>query len=308
MRPLPLALVSLLALTLVPNAAAEPVDVEVGILALTLGNYDVNKGTYVVDFYLMMRWDGDAAPTDFSPEKFEFMNGRASAKERIYNATDDETGMREVWYRIQANLYSEPDFSNFPYDTQSVNILLEDSVGNLSAMRYVPLTDWGGLDEDFTVAGWRVGEVVMVVEENDYKFEETYSRLSFTVELTRERLSTTLKTLLPPVAFVLVSGLSFFLHPSKVGNRLGLGTSMVISAVMFHISQTVALPPLGRLILFDKIMLAVYVFLVGSLMVTALIGIDEDYWKGSDHTRAINVWGAVATTVASGGLFVWLLM
>jgi hypothetical protein len=49
--------------------------------------------------------------------------------------------------------------------------------------------------------------------------------------------------------FCIVSGLSFFFRSDKVAQRLGMGTSMLISAVMFHISQTASLPPLGSLIL-----------------------------------------------------------
>ena len=82
---------------------------------------------------------------------------------------------------------------------------------------------------------------------------------------------------------------------------------MLISAVMFHISQTVALPPMARLILFDKVMIAVYLFVVGSLAVTTLIAIDEDWWKERDHTKKINLYGAAATILVSGAALILLL-
>jgi len=119
----------------------------------------------------------------------------------------------------------------------------------------------------------------------------------FTMEVAREPVSTTVKTFLPPIAFMIVSGLSFFFHPSKVANRLGLGTSMLISAVLYHISQIVNLPSGGRLMLLDKIMFSVYAFLAGSLVVTTLIAIDEDYWKDRDYTRQINLYGGLATVL-----------
>jgi hypothetical protein len=46
------------------------------------------------------------------------MNGRANSKELISDETDIATGKREVWYRIQASLYSEPRFKDYPFDTQ----------------------------------------------------------------------------------------------------------------------------------------------------------------------------------------------
>lgn len=305
---IPLAL-SLAVLMLVPLAQAQesdPLEVKTGILVINFGNYDANKGTYLLDFYLFFLWDPAKAPADFTPAGFEFMNGRASAKEKIFDATN-ASGERELWYRIQANLYSEPNFSQFPFDTQQVQILFEDSTYTSQQIVYVPIEDLSGLDEGFSAAGWRVHEPTFDVTEKEYKFGETYSRAVFTVELSRERFSTAIKTLLPPAAFVLVAGLSFFIHPSKWANRLGLGTGMIISSVMFHISQTVALPPIARLIFFDKVMIGVYLFVVGSLAVTTLIAIDEDYWKDRDHTKTINLYGAAGTILLAGTALILML-
>ncbi|HWG90312.1 MAG TPA: hypothetical protein VNZ52_05615 [Candidatus Thermoplasmatota archaeon] len=302
-------LVAATLLTVPPAAAAEgdaPTEVQVGLLVINFGNYDANRGTYTIDFYLWFVWNATAAPEGFTPEKFEFMNGRATARDRLFDETNATTGMRELWYRIQANLYSEPQFSDYPYDTQTIEILFEDSVNEAGALRYVPLRERSGLDERFRVAGWQVGDVEIGTLNHTYTFEETYDRYRFAVSLSREATSTTLKAFLPPFAFMAVSALSFLFHPSKVAQRLTLGTSMLISAVMFHISQIVSLPPLSQLILFDKIMLSVYSFLAGSLVVTTLIAIDEDWWKDRDHTREINRYGAIATLLLP--LVVYLLV
>lgn len=296
MRALPALLVLLVLATpgALAQADAAPVEVKIGIFALSFGNYDVNKGTYTMDFYLFFKWDPSQAPAGFTPGGWELMNGDASGAKtpKIYDATDNATGEREVWYRVKATLLSEPRFDNFPYDTQRVSILVEDSVYTRAQLVYVPMEDASGIDDEFVAGGWQVGEPSIEVADKSYKFGEEYSRAKFNVELSRAKFSTTIKTLLPPLAFVLVAGLAFFFHPTKWGNRVGLGTGMLISAVMFHISQTLALPPLPRLILFDKVMIAVYLFILGSLAVTALIAIDEDYWKDRDYTKQINTWGA----------------
>lgn len=310
MRAAHVILASFLVLPLLAGTAAAQdegaTEVEVGLLVINFGNYDANKGTYVLDFYLFFQWDPASAPANFTPATFEFMNGRASAKDKIFDATNDD-GRRELWYRVQATLYSEPRFDNFPFDTQTVEIIFEDAVSTTEQLVYVPMAEKSGLDEGFRAAGWRVHEPTFTVVEKDYKFEETYSRARFSIDLSRERFSTAIKSLLPPVAFMLVAALQFFIHPSKWNNRLGLGTGMLISAVMFHISQTVALPPMAKLILFDKVMIAVYLFVVTSLAVTTLIAIDEDYWKDRDHTKSINRYGALATVLLPLVVLVLLL-
>lgn len=289
------------------TAQAEPLEVNVGLLVINFGNFDANKGTYVLDFYLFFKWDTAEAPANWTPATFEFMNGRASAKDKIFDETDAQTGIREMWYRVQANLYSEPTFEDFPFDTQHVRILFEDSLLTSDALVYVPMAEQSGLDDGFAAAGWRVSEPTFEIVEKDYKFGETYSRAAFTIDLSRERFSTAIKSLLPPIAFMMVAGLAFFIHPSKWNNRLGLGTGMLISSVMFHISQTVSLPPMAKLILFDKVMIAVYLFVVGSLAVTTLIAIDEDYWKDRDYTKQINMYGLGASILVAGAVLVFLV-
>src|SRR5688572_8022701 len=105
-------LVTLASMLLVPQVAAQPVEVGVDLHVLNIGNYDANKGTYTLDMYLVLRWDVASAPPAFVPDKYEFMNGRATSKELTYDATVN--GTREMWWRIQANLYSSPYFREYP--------------------------------------------------------------------------------------------------------------------------------------------------------------------------------------------------
>lgn len=314
MRPAPLAapVLALLLVLLVPGAGAQvgPVPVEVEVYVVNFGNYDTGRGTYVMDFYLTFRWDPAAAPEGFAPTRFEFMNGRAAgAMDRIGDEVDEATGLREVTYRVQANLYSEPRFHDYPYDTQRLELVFEDAVNDAMALRYVPAMAGSGVDEGVRIPGWRLGAATLEESTKTYPPDERFSRARFSVEISREPLSSTLKSFLPPFAFMLVAGLGFFFHPSKVANRITLGTGMLIAAVGFHISQTVGLPPMGTLILFDKVMIATYAFLVGCLIVSTLIHIDEDWWKDRDYTKTINLAGGLLTLAAPGVTFLalWLL-
>jgi len=73
--------------------------------------------------------------------------------------------------------------------------------------------------------------------------------------------------------------------------------------VMFHISQTSALPPLGSLIMMDKIMIATYAFLAASLICSALISINEDFWKKPDPNNYVNRYGGMVSIVLPFLLF-----
>jgi len=239
----------------------------------------------------MFQWENE----NLTPASFEFMNGRPTTKEKIYEATTD--GVHETWYRVQATLFITPEFKSYPFDSQNLKIVLEDSKYNTSTFSYAPLDEMNGVDDQFRLAGWRIDSYRMEESTHDYPWGEQYSQITFTITIVRDAGLTAMKLLLPPIIFCIVSGLSFFFKADKITHRLGLGTSMLISAVMFHLSQTSSLPPLPSLILVDKIMIAVYAFLASSLFATTLIYIDEEYWKDVDYTKLVNRLGGIITII-----------
>lgn len=279
----------------VPNveitAAQREGEIEVGIYQLSIGNFDLSKGTFVADFYLVFRWEN----ASISPLSFEFINGRATSKEKIFESITNASC--EVWYRIQANLYMSPEFTNYPFDAQYLPIIIEDAKHNESVISYRISENFSGYDDKIAVPGWKVEGAHIRVERHLYPWGEVYSRVVFAVKLVRDASATAAKLMLPPIIFCIVSGLSFFFKADKITHRLGLGTGTLISAVMFHLSQTASLPPLPSLILIDKIMISVYAFLASSLVATTLIYIDEEFWKHVDYTKQVNRYGAIFTIV-----------
>lgn len=301
MRALPLAFLA--ALALLPAAAAAPVTVEVDLHLISVGNYDTTKGTYTMDLYLHLRWDGAAAPANFTPDRFEFMNGRAASRELLSDETAPD-GTRDLWYRIQANLYSSPAFADYPFDTQRLDIVLEDTVLQESDLVYAARTTT--LDDEARLAGWRTSTLDAASTTKEYPFGEAYSRLTYTLELRREPVSSGLRTFLPPLAFMLVASFSFFFDRSQASNRLALGTGMLITAVGFHISQTVSLPPLGALTLFDKVMIAAYSFIASTLLVTTVLVFGEQVKVPQSIAGLVNRRGAVLAVAVP--LVVFLLL
>jgi len=303
-RLLAVMVIAALAMALIPvNAQSQelpqvgtrqvaPGQVNVGIYVVGFGNFDANKGTYTIDFYLILTWD--ATDQNFTGFGYEFMNGRGSSTVKIEDNLDPVTNTREVWFRIQASLYTEPDFSTYPFNEQNIKIILEDSKMTSDELRYTADAEISGLDPEVGISGWQIKEWSITETEKYYQqWDESYSRLVFDVRVGRAAMTTGIKTLLPPIIFCIVSGLSFAFKPDKIANRIGFGTSMLISAVMFHISQTASLPPIPSLMTIDKIMIATYAFLAASLLVTTLIYIDEEFWKEVDYSKQVNWYGAI---------------
>lgn len=302
-----------LLLLLTPAAFAQddasgPVEVTVTIAVTSFGSYDATQGTYVLDFYLVLEWDPAKAPPGFTAANFEMANGRATSRDLQFNETDEDTGARRLWYRIQADLYSDPDYEWYPFDKQTLEVRIEDKVYTTSQLVYV--VGNGTLEENFRPAGWEVGGKRFEVIENDYTFdEEPYSQARFVVTLHRTVLSGVLKVIVPPLAFVAISGVTFLLlGKEKIATRFVLSGNMAISAILFHAAQSASLPSLSRLIFLDRYMLAVEVFLFGSVVVTAMVAFAEMKQKDEAMAKRMNWRGALTVAAAAVGTFFLLFL
>jgi hypothetical protein len=289
------------------EAPAAPVEVTVTVAVTSFGNYDATTGTYVLDFYLVLEWDPETAPSDFTAANFEMANGRAASRDLQLDENDTESGVRRLWYRVQANLYSEPKYDWYPFDKQTVEVRIEDKVHTIHGLVYVAGN--GTLEDQFRPAGWQVHGTNFTVVQNEYSFDDPYSQARFVVTLQRTVLSGVLKVIVPPLAFVAISAVTFFLlGKEKIATRFALSGNMAISAILFHAAQSATLPSLSRLIFLDRYMLAIEVFLFGSVVVTALVAWAE--MKGKDEARAkrLNWRGALIVAAAAVGTFFLLFL
>ncbi len=300
-----LALLVSAPLALAQGAADQPVEVDVTIAVVSFGNYDAQQGSYVLDFYLVLRWDTTTAPPDFTPGNFEFASGRSTDRELQADEMDNSTGIRALWYRVQANLYSQPNFEWYPFDKQTVQVRLEDTTQPESQLVYVANTTGSGLEGSFQAAGWEVkGKPRFTVTTNEYSFDDPYSQARFVITLQRSVLSGVLKVIVPPLAFVAISAVSFILlGKDKIATRFVLSGNMAISGILFHAAQSASLPSLSHLIFLDRYMLAIETFLFGSVVITALVALADLRSKDPAKSRRINWRGAVIVSAAAVGVF-----
>lgn len=303
----PLALLLLVPGATAQEDAAGPVEVTVTIALTSFGNYDATTGTYTLDFYLVLEWGPASAPEGFTAANFEMANGRATSRDLQFNETDNETGARRLWYRIQADLYSEPRYDWYPFDKQTIEVRIEDKVHTVDDLVYV--VGNGTLEDQFRPAGWQVRDTRFTVRENEYSFDDPYSQARFVVTVQRSVLSGVLKVIVPPIAFVGISAVTFLLlGKEKIATRFALSGNMAISGILFHAAQAATLPSLSRLIFLDRYMLAINAFLFGSVVVTSMVAYAEMKQKDEAKARKMNWRGALLITAVAVGVFFLLFL
>jgi len=243
------------------NGTPGPAKIHAGIYVLSIGKLDEVAGAFDIDFYLDLKSDQTC-----DLDGFEFMNGRATSKE----LTIDRPG--EKFYRIQASLYSPMNFRDYPFDENVLSIEIEDKRNGDDDVVYIFDANNSGIDHQIALMGWQLDGFEGTVMPHSYSaYNQTFSRLTFGINIIRPGISSVIKSLLPILFIIFVTLLTVFIKESMIETRLKLNISILIAAVLFHVSIGNSLPPIAYLTLVDKLMILTYLILVAALFNDILI-------------------------------------
>ena len=236
--------------------------VRVGIYILSVGNLDTRTGTYAIDFFLNLKCD--MPPCD--PTQFDIMNATAR---QVDDQTDEAVRGREFYYRIRANLQTNLDLTEFPFDKHTLAIELEDKNKNRDQYIFVADRDLSGIDSEVYVAGWNLEPYILGVEKshNYTVYDEAYSRVRFAIRIFHPWSSSFMKGLFAAIVIVGAGMLSFLLKENEARDRITLTSSTLASAIFYHMTLTASVPPVGYLTYADRFMILQYIFIATQLIV-----------------------------------------
>lgn len=133
------------------SARAEPDRITAGIYLTALNNLNLAAGTVVADFWLWTVVDHERrAPL----ETAYIVNDAGKTVEAAL--TDRENGRRWDQQRIRATLNNRFDVSSFPFDHQTVQIVIEDSGATADDLVYVADRERSGVAPDVSLTGWSI--------------------------------------------------------------------------------------------------------------------------------------------------------
>jgi len=249
----------------------------VGVYVLNVGEIDLRAGSYTMDFYLSMR----CATTACNFGSFEFMNGRAS-----YINLEENTTTERLW-RIEANLYENLDLHQYPFDSHSLLIQIEDQSLTSQNLTYRPDPVYSGLDPSIVVVGWMVtGWGQSVVNHYYQAYNETYSRYVFSLSLYREPTSA-IAIFIPVLLLTFIALMATLMYgdvSSVFENRILLSASLLIAAVLFQFTLDSNLPPLGYLTFADWFMIATYIIMV-AVLVSGILALNYHHRRDAAKLR-----------------------
>jgi hypothetical protein len=282
---------------------------------ITIGAYindilaiDLRNHAFTVDMYVWFRWTDAAIDPGKSFEFMNMVNPDNRELKRIYEEPQVQPdGSRYLAYRYHGSFSSKFPIGQYPFDTQVLRIHIEDADRPIDQQRY----QWDKLtlNPAITLPGYRIAEPFVTV--NDYPYpttfgdparttNETYSRVTIEIPITRPWLSGAVKTLLPIFIIVLCAAAAPALGAHLVEARVGLVITALLTLVALQFATAGNLPEVGYLLMIEQIFIASYAFML--LIIATIV-------HGSKRAdRAAAVHHAVVPLPDSAGIGVLLIL
>ncbi|VVB84980.1 Neurotransmitter-gated ion-channel ligand binding domain protein [uncultured archaeon] len=248
----------LISLTMLSNpgyAEVAPSKINTSIYVYNIRGFDVSTGQYDVDFYIHFKWNADDVPKNISDQvtSFDLMNGRIDSQKTISSDPGD------IWLQVSGTFNKRVDLKDYPADTQTLTIELENSNLNNTQLVYVADTKESSLDKDVEVLGWVIKSFEIYTKDHIYPtFGETYTRLVYQVNIARST-SILFKTVLPAMLLLILGLFAFFIPPADLFERLGLLIAVILGSFQHHLAVSGTIPPAPYLTLIDAIMVTNYI-------------------------------------------------
>jgi hypothetical protein len=244
------------------------------------GPNEVTVGVYVndiqqLDFYVWLRWKNP----DINPAaKLEYMNpfqlwGHIPTP--LYEEPQSlPDGSKYMAIRYQGQFNSKLPLEKYPFDTQNLIVQFEDSSSGAAKQIFVPDTDAITLNPEMTLPGYILGKPTLTVESKPYPTNfgdtsltspEPYSRVTFDVPVHRPSLTYAIKIILPIFLVVICAAFVFFIHPSFVEGRIGMGITALLTLVALQLTTNSLLPEVDYLMMIDMLYFAAYIYVIASL-------------------------------------------
>jgi len=248
-----------------------PAHAKVGLVIDEIRDYNIQNGTFEAEFFVSLTSDKEMPAVSLT-----FTNGH-EVNETVLADTPTFK-----FYRYSGKFTSEVDLRQYPFDTQNLEIAIEDKAAGIDQLILEADPARTSLNSEFRLAGYGVAAIAAKAYKHLYppRFDRDdlyISRYKFTLSVDRFAQSAAFSVFVPAFIIVLISLMGMWVPPEELEVRSNAGAPMLAAAVLFHYSLIQALPATGYLTRADLLMLGVYVSLLMNMGSTwFLLIVDEE--------------------------------
>lgn len=220
-------------------SGVESPTVEVGLYLDYLSGLSLDNATWSPNFYLWFRWADERLHPG---ESFRILGGQIEEKQLIEETTQGP--VHYARYFVRATLSKNFSVSLFPVEQHLMTIAIEDSKAKLKELRYRPDVGHSNLSSRAHFSGFRVVDFKLVEKPHSYRtnFGETepsaaagdmvtHDEVILGVTIERKGYGLYIKYFLGLFSATLIALIAFFIKPTDVDPRFGLGVGGFFGAV-----------------------------------------------------------------------------
>ena len=255
-----------------PEATEEnsPADtVKVGAYVFSVYDLDFPANKVNVDLYLWYNAKKDSLGL---LENLEVINSSEFSKS---GETDEKRGIISYQtVRLNATIKQEWQVTDFPFDEQKIEIMIEDFDKDNSKLVFAADTIASKIDKKVHVDGWVIKDFGIKTDDHVYETNygdpdialnefSAYSRVVVYFTIEREGKGLFFKLFVGLFISVLISLLTFFINPLDLDPRFGLSVGAIFAAIASQYVITSTLPQNESLTLVDVLhdISFIYIFL-----------------------------------------------
>lgn len=152
------------------DSSATPILAECGVYVKSFGNFDFNKNSFFINFYIWWILEDST----YSPDKtMEITN--AQEYKRLWAARDKVQNKMRIQARYLGTINQDWDMKYFPFDRQKIRVSLEDNIGDINKIRFTPIPNGSKISPDIKLRGWRM--IKFDLNQEAYKYSTNFGNL-----------------------------------------------------------------------------------------------------------------------------------
>lgn len=283
-----------------PVPAAGPVGpdtVVAGVYVSNIQSVDRTTNSFDADFYVWLRWSNPDIDPSAGIEIMNVYQSWALTQTPIYDEPRLQPDGSRVWLvRYQGSFNAPLSLSDYPFEKQTLKIVIEDGDENIKHIVYVPDTDPIELDPHITLAGYNFAQPRIQFGTNTYNSsfgeidktpeDRTYTRITVEMPVSSPAVSGIVKIILPIIIVLVASGLGLIIPASYVDSKVNVPITALLALVAMHFVIATSLPEVGYLLMIDVVYILAYAT-VTAMLAGAVVGAWVLKSRGEDAAMAL---------------------
>ena len=256
-----------------------PEEVLAGVYVSNIQAVSLATNSFDADFDVWLRWrNPDLDPT----AGVEVMNpymawGLVSTP--VHDKPQRQPDGSLLWVtRYQGSFNAPLSLSDYPFERQTLRIIIEDGIDPTRKIVYRPDTDPLTLDPEVTLPGYHIGRPEIDFGEFTYestfgevgstRADRTYPRITVRIPLSSPAASGIVKTILPLGIVLIAAALALVIPVDHMDAKIGLAITALLALVAMHWGVSSSLPAASYLLMIDVLYLLAYAAVTAILAVT----------------------------------------